>query len=342
MAMKMLTIAVPCYNSEAYMRRCIDSLLPGGEDVEILIIDDGSTKDRTAEIADAYAREYPGMIRAIHQENKGHGGAVNMAVAHAEGLFFKVVDSDDWVDLAAYRRVLSALRRLIRGGAAVDAVLTNYVYEKEGARRKRVMHYEKYLPTDRIFTWREMRPLGLNKYILMHSIIYRTQLLHDVGLRLPEHTFYVDNIYAYEPFVAVQRMYYLNVNFYRYYIGRADQSVNETVMIGRIDQQLKVNNRMIDFMRSEGRKAKGNQWRFLMHELTIIMAVSSVLLIRSRQPDALEKKRALWQRLKKADGGAYLWIRGGLLGFTMNLPGPPGRKVTEIAYMITQKLYGFN
>ena len=75
--MKLLTIAVPCYNSEAYMRKCIESLLIGGEDVEILIVDDGSAKDSTPQIADEYAEKYPTIIRAIHQENKGHGGAVN-------------------------------------------------------------------------------------------------------------------------------------------------------------------------------------------------------------------------------------------------------------------------
>ena len=50
--MKLLSVAIPCYNSENYMRHCIESLLPGGEEVEILIVDDGSTKDRTGEIAD--------------------------------------------------------------------------------------------------------------------------------------------------------------------------------------------------------------------------------------------------------------------------------------------------
>lgn len=74
--MKLLSFAVPCYNSEAYMEKCIESLLPGGKDVEILIVDDGSS-DRTAEIADAYAERYPGIIRAIHQPNGGHGAAVN-------------------------------------------------------------------------------------------------------------------------------------------------------------------------------------------------------------------------------------------------------------------------
>ena len=71
--MKLLTFAIPCYNSENYMRHCIDSLLPGGEDIEIIIVDDGSTKDRTAEIADEYEKKYPGIVRAIHQENGGHG-----------------------------------------------------------------------------------------------------------------------------------------------------------------------------------------------------------------------------------------------------------------------------
>ena len=73
------------------MEHCIHTLLAGGDEVEILIVDDGSTKDRTAEIADAYEKKYPGICRAIHQENKGHGGAVNTGLANATGIFFKVV-----------------------------------------------------------------------------------------------------------------------------------------------------------------------------------------------------------------------------------------------------------
>lgn len=96
--MKLLSIAVPCYNSEDYMRHCIETLLPGGEDVEIIIVDDGSTKDRTAEIADEYAAKYPGIVKAVHQENGGHGEAVNTGLRNATGLYFKVVDSDDWLD----------------------------------------------------------------------------------------------------------------------------------------------------------------------------------------------------------------------------------------------------
>ena len=95
--MKLLSIAIPCYNSQDYMEKCIESLLVGGEEVEILVVDDGSS-DRTAEIADAYAAKYPTIVKAIHQENGGHGEAVNAGIRNATGLYFKVVDSDDWVN----------------------------------------------------------------------------------------------------------------------------------------------------------------------------------------------------------------------------------------------------
>ena len=94
--MKVLSVTVPCYNSESYMNKCIDSLLKGGEDVEIIIVDDGSS-DRTSEIADDYVRRYPSIVKAVHQENGGHGEAVNTGIANATGIYFKVVDSDDWV-----------------------------------------------------------------------------------------------------------------------------------------------------------------------------------------------------------------------------------------------------
>ena len=106
--MKLLSIAIPCYNSEAYMEKCIESLLTGGEEVEILVVDDGSS-DRTAEIADSYAEKYPTIVKAIHQENGGHGEAVNSGIRNATGLYFKVVDSDDWVNQEAYVQILKTL-----------------------------------------------------------------------------------------------------------------------------------------------------------------------------------------------------------------------------------------
>ncbi len=339
--MKLLTVAIPCYNSAAYMRNCIESLLTGGEEVEILIVDDGSAKDNTAEIADEYQEKYPSVIRAIHQPNKGHGGAVNTGIANASGLFFKVVDSDDWVDQDAYKAILDTLRSFTEGDEIPDLLLSNYVYEKEGAKRKKVMRYPEMFPKNKIFGWDEMKRIPATKYVLMHSMTVRTQLLRDVNLELPEHTFYVDNLFAFIPFSMIQRMYYLDVDFYRYYIGRPDQSVHESVMIGRIEQQLRVNRLMIRYMH-KCRGLKGNQRRYMIHYLSIIMAVSSAMLIRSGKPEALDQKKELWEYLKKSDVRAYRNCRYSITGIFTNLPGPVGRQIFQVLYKIVQKVFGFN
>ena len=153
--MKLLSIAVPCYNSEAYMRKCVDSLLAGGEDVEIIIVDDGSTRDDTAGIADEYAAKYPSIVKAVHQENGGHGAAVNTGIDNATGLYFKVVDSDDWLKREAYLQVLDTLRDFVGGSETLDMLVCNFVYEKEGEKRKKVMHYRHILPVDKMFTWED-------------------------------------------------------------------------------------------------------------------------------------------------------------------------------------------
>ncbi len=341
--MKLLSIAIPCYNSQGYMMNCIESLLPGGEDVEILIVDDGSTDD-TGRIADAYESRFPGIVRAIHQENGGHGAAVNTGIANATGLFFKVVDSDDWVKAEAYQAILETLRELAGGEKTLDMLVSNFVYEKEGERRKKVMHYRHILPVGQMFTWKDAGHFIPGKYILMHSVIYRTKLLRECGLHLPEHTFYVDNLYVYEPLPYVRNIYYLDVNFYRYYIGRADQSVNEQVMIGRIDQQIRVNRLMVDyFTEKKGAIASNKKMgSYMLSYLDIITTISSILLIRSGTEEALEKKKELLAYIRQKDRSLYRKLRYGLLGNCMNLPGRTGRWISVEGYKICQKFFGFN
>lgn len=338
--MKLLSMAIPCYNSEAYMEKCIDSLLVGGEEVEILIVDDGST-DKTAEIADAYAEKYPTIVRAIHQENGGHGEAVNAGIRNAQGLYFKVVDSDDWVNKEAYEKILKTLEELLRGPKTVDLFISNFVYEKQGATRKKVMQYRHCFPQGEVFGWSDIGHMQKGKYLLMHSMIYRTQLLQQCGLELPKHTFYVDNLFAYEPLPYVKNMYYLDVNFYRYFIGRDDQSVNEKVMIKRIDQQIRVNKMMVDVY-NRGNFTNKRLRAYMFRYLDIITTVSSIMLIRAETEEALQKKKELLEYIKSENRVLYRKLRHSLFGRVMNLPGKGGRKMSVAAYKISQKFYGFN
>jgi len=301
------------------MRKCIESLLPGGEDVEIIVVNDGSS-DGTAAIADEYAQKYPTIVKAVHQENGGHGEAVNAGLRNATGLYYKVVDSDDWVNEEAYMEVLKTLKELLGGSQSLDMLICNFVYEKQGARHKKVMSYKTALPQGEIFTWKDIRFFLKGQYILMHSVIYRTKLLKDCGLELPKHTFYVDNIFVYYPLPYVKTMYYLNVNFYRYFIGREDQSVNEEVMKRRVDQQIRVTKLMIDSF--DIKKIADNKLRnYMISYLDIMMTVSSIILIRSGTDEDFENKQELWRYLKKKDFALFYKIRCVLLGRTMNIPG---------------------
>jgi glycosyltransferase involved in cell wall biosynthesis len=341
--MKLLSIAIPCYNSSDYMRKCIDSLLPGGDDVEIIIVNDGSS-DNTIDIAEEYRERFPSIVKVVNKQNGGHGSGVNAGIEKAKGIYYKVVDSDDWVNQAAYMKILEKLKELTENGTPVDMFISNFVYEKEGEKRKKVMSYHHALPKDRIFGWKDIRHFRVGQYILMHSVIYRTNLLRECNLKLPEHTFYVDNIFVFNPLPYVKTLYYMDVNFYRYYIGRADQSVNEQVMISRIDQQIKVNKMMVDYYVAEKQRilANGKVRRYMVNYLDIITTVSSVLLIRSGLDENLEKKKELWKYIKDNDKVLWARLRAGLLGSAMNLPGKIGRRISVDGYKICQRIFHFN
>lgn len=338
--MKLMTAAIPCYNSAAYMSHAIETLLTGGNDMEIIIVNDGSSDD-TQKIGESYQEKYPRIVRMVSQENGGHGEAVNTGLANATGLYFKVVDSDDWVNEQALKDVLNKLKELVADGNSPDLFLANYVYEKVGAKRKKVINYHWALPKDQVFTWNDIMHFRQSQNILMHSTIYRTKLLKDCEIILPKHTFYVDNIFVYQPLPFVKTMYYMDVNLYRYFIGRDDQSVNEQVMIKRIDQQLKITKIMIKSHSLQQIKSKKLR-DYMIKYLSMMMAVSSVFLIKEGSDESIDKKEELWNYLKTYDKWLYKKIRSQILGRTLNLPGKFGRRIVEVGYNISRKIYGFN
>ncbi|MDE6957237.1 MAG: glycosyltransferase family 2 protein [Lachnospiraceae bacterium] len=338
--MKYISFAIPCYNSQEYMAHAIESILQGGDDVEIILVNDGS-KDNTSAIAHEYMEKYPDIIKVVDKENGGHGDAVNSGLRNATGKYFKVVDSDDWVDVEALHKILQLLRNLEDEDEEIDMLISNYVYEKVGAARKKCIHYRNALPKDEIFRWDDLGHFRIDQYILMHSVIYRTEMLKLSQLELPKHTFYVDNIYVYYPLPYVRKIYYLDVDFYRYFIGRDDQSVNEKNMIARADQQIFVTKTMIDMYHLKDIPSKKLR-RYMINYLAIMMTVSSIILIRSKKSENLMKKKELWRYLKKKDMRTFLKIRYGILGQTINIPGRSGRKISSMVYSAARRVIGFN
>ena len=340
---KLITFAVPCYNSAAYMDNSVETLLQGGDDIEINLVDDGSTKEDTPAICDRYAQQYPDIVRAIHQENGGHGEGVNQGIRNARGVYYKVVDSDDWVDVPALKKALDKLRQFVRDGKLVDMLVCNYVYEHVEDNTQRVMHYRNVFPRNRVFGWEQIGRFRPSQYLLMHSVIYRTQLLRDCGLELPKHTFYVDNIFVYQPLPMVRNMYYMDVDLYRYFIGRSDQSVNEKVMVTRVDQQLRVTYQMIDSHDLHQVAVQHKKLsRYMFSYLSMMMAISSIFLIIANTPESLGKRTQLWEYLRQKDAGMYRKMRyAAVSGFTA-FPGYQGRRLSVQLYHLARKIYKFN
>lgn len=345
--MKYITFAVPCYNSESYMRRCVDSLLSGGRDVEIILINDGST-DRTAEIADEYQLKYPDIVRAVHKENGGHGSGVNKGLELAQGIYYKVVDSDDWLDKDAYLRLLRRIKDFCINGRKApecdmpDLFVCNYVYDHLDEGTSRVMDYRNIFPEEKMCTWKDIGRFKPSQYLIMHSLMFRAEVLRKSGVKLPEHTFYVDNLFSYQPLPYVESIYYMDLDLYHYYLGREDQSVNEKVLMKRIDQQIRVTElvaKSVDLRLVKEKYPKLAS--YMTRNISIMLSISSIHLLLIRTAEAEQKRRDMWDSIKAYNTALYYRLRYSTLSGLTYLPGKLGGKLTVGGYRFARKIYQF-
>ena len=161
-------------------------------------------------------------------------------------------------------------------------------------------------------------------------------------MELPKHTFYVDNLFVYQPLPQVKTIYYLNLDLYRYFIGRDDQSVNEKNMIKRVDQQLRVTRLMMEAVDVYALPPEQEKLRaYMLNYFSMMMAISSIFLALDGSEEALAKRKKLWEDLKAHDERLYRRCRHSVAQ-ACNLPGWLGCKLSIGGYRIAQKLFKFN
>ena len=220
--MKVLTVLVPTYNVEKYLRRCLDSLLLPEvlEEIEVLVVNDGS-KDGSADIARAYEKKYPQTVVFVDKENGGHGSTINVGIEKAQGTYFKVLDSDDWVNIGDFIEFVKRLKEV-----TADAVICDY--RKEHVYNGKSEYFEyKDLEDGKKYNLNEIDLNILHgEYFMMATTTYRTEVLRASGLKMLEKTFYVDMQYNIVPITKVDTFAYYHLDIYRYFIGRKDQSMN--------------------------------------------------------------------------------------------------------------------
>lgn len=335
--MKLLSIVVCCYNSQDYMAHAIESLLRGGEKVEIIIIDDGS-KDKTPQIADDFKSRYPSIIKVVHQPNGGHGAGVQAGIREATGQFFKVVDSDDWVDDEAYQRMLKEIEEK---GDKVDLFVNDYTYYHGNDKGSTIGFADKF-PKDKIVTWKEVRRLRLSQNLLIHSCMFRTQILKDSDLHIPVHTFYEDDYCVYAPLRNVKTVCYVPVSLYCYFVGRAGQSVQKDVAIRRYKDYLKVAMACIKEYNIYDYKKDKYLFRILYHELRIFITLGYVHTQMNKSKEARADLKAFQKEFKEVNPRLYKRIRYHSLVSPLVLPGFIGRFNAKFSYSVSHLFVPFN
>lgn len=336
--MKLLTVTVPCYNSQDYMEKCIQSILSGGERVEIIIIDDGS-KDNTGQIADELAEKYPSIIRVVHQENGGHGEGINQGLRHATGKYFKTVDSDDTLS-GDFVRFLDELEACDRQGG-VDLFLTNYHYVHADGKGDRSIVFSNALPEGRIFTWDETRPFRVDQILMIHTVTFRTELLRKTGLEMPKHTFYEDNYMVFGNLRFVERMYYMNCDLYLYAIGREDQSVQQDVMMRRYTHQIRATELCFKSLHFDEIKEKRKK-AYMKHEMFIMFGIA-ILFTRLNSTEQADRDiETMWDNCREFDQKWADYFRYHTLLRMICLPGKKGQRFVSAAYHLAHRVVRFN
>lgn len=333
--MKYISFVVPCYNSEAYMEKCIDSLLIGKNDVEIIIIDDGS-KDNTGKIADKYQKKYPNIVKTIHQENGGHGEGINVGLKHATGKYFKVVDSDDWLDEKAYKKLLKEIKKI-----DTDLVVCNYVYTYTDGRSDQTISFANVYDEGKVLTWKDIHRFKVTQYPSLHSMMYKKSVLDKSNIDLPKHVFYEDNLFIYLPLVNTKTIYYLDLDLYRYYIGRSDQSVQESQMVKRSSHQVLVSEKVCtayDLTEIKNKKLR----KLMTRECIFLMTIGVVFSRLAFTKEGEKQYKNLWKRVKEQNPKLYRRMRYFSMATFVSIPGRLGRQIMKLGYRFAHSLVNFN
>ncbi len=238
---KVLTIIIPMYQSESFIKKCLDSMVLGRTDLEkleVLVVNDGS-KDCSAALVQEYVYRYPDTVRLINKENGGHGSAVNRGISQCRGRFFKVVDADDWVCTQGLAKILQTLEH--QAGRA-DVVLAAYrMHDIRDGNMEMVS-----CGRDAAGTWTGLcgvlQDWGRYRRLLtLHGLIYQTDFYRTQDLQLPEHVYYDDAYFDVVPAAHARRIYVSDTVLYEYRIGDENQSIsrrNRETRLGELENVL--------------------------------------------------------------------------------------------------------
>lgn len=300
---KILTIAIPVYNMEQYLHRCLDSVVSSryiGQ-LEILVVNDGS-KDNSLAIAREYEVRYPASVRAIDKPNGGWGSAINLSICEANGKYYKPLDSDDWFNTDELDRLVEVMT-----GNDADVFISSVTEVCDDVVLKR-KSFTELLGTGKISISQYMQRSGYSTPASIHCIAYRTEMLREHGFKVSE-CFYADLDFLLLPLTYSRTLYVTDCNVYNYYLGREGQSVSVTGYRKHFKDYLKVSRNQIDFYEQSKHRLDLDSLRLLKNKLFDHIKWGYELMLSPRyclrQPGAEESIREFDSNLKETSPEIY-------------------------------------
>ena len=295
---KILTIVIPTYNMQNYLRRCLDSLIVPEEQMkqlEVLVINDGS-KDNSSAIAHEYQDKYSDTFRVIDKENGNYGSCVNRGLKEATGKYIKILDADDRYANEVLGDFIQLLSRI-----NVDLVLNGYVRLYASFS---VVEPIK-LPIDKICSFSDLSQDEVDN-LMMHTNTYRRNIFEGLDYHQTEGVSYSDREWDTIPLLHVKTVYNANLNLYLYSLDREGQTMAPATHLKRIGDEIKCNlailkaivDKNTDSYRQTFNKSKKNffnVYKFVLFDNLMFKNDE----LRQMDKEVLALSKTLWTELDK-------------------------------------------
>lgn len=254
---KLISVIVAAYNIEAYLPRCLDSILSQNySNLEIIVVDDGS-QDDTGTVCDRYAQKDE-RIRVIHQDNQGLSGARNAGLEVAGGAYIGYVDGDDWIEPDMYGAMMEACER-------EGAELAVCAYRRiENKKEKGQFSEKQYLLTREEALETYVRDnQSYHIYNSVWSKLFRRDIVE--GMRFPIGKKSEDIMYTTQALVNSSRCVFLDVPYYNYVIDREDSIMNQKLHERRFHDEIPFWKEQIECLKNHGMKELADEAAYQLY-----------------------------------------------------------------------------
>lgn len=280
----MVSVVVPVYNVEAYLKKCIDSILSQEyEKTEIILIDDGS-KDSSGEICDAYAAQY-NNVQVVHQENAGLAAARNVGIRCAKGDYLLFVDSDDYIAEGALKKIIHESMSMEKKPDVVFLEMKN-VYP-DGNEKFSGEKYDGRMingqPKEMVL--RHLVKIGKFPGSSCNKMVKRS-LIVDHNIFFPEGFIAEDIDWILQLLDAAESFFYCSGDYY-YYRKQREGSITNTAGINTVKSLLEILGKWLDG-NSSTNSYQDSFYAFLAYEYMVMLCTYGTL--RAEEKNGIKQK----------------------------------------------------